>query len=190
MSGFMKAAIIAAYKERGKLSVWVLGILAYNLFVYAFDYMLYPYVIWKLGLVRGFVIMSPSSFGICWLTLVFYDWMKRDWIAIETIKKLREYEGQSKTIRFLSKVLEMSDPAAMLILSIWKDPFICTAYMRKGTYQYNGLTRRDWKILIASVFISNIYWTLVNFGAIQIVLNYKNIWGFIIKLMQISQYIT
>ena len=189
MSGWLKKVAAKIAAQKGRLAIWAIGILANNLLVYAFDFVLYPYVIWKIGLVWGIILMTPLSFACCWLMLVFYDWAKKDWIAIETIKELREYEGQSKAVRILSRILEMSDPAAVLILSIWKDPFICTAYMRRGAHQYNGLTQRDWKIFIASAFISNIYWALVNFGAIQIVLNYEKIWEFIIRLMQIPQYI-
>ena len=165
------AAKLAVHKER--LAIWAVGILANNFFVYAFDFVLYPYVIWKFGLLWGSAIMFPASFTVCWLMLVFYDWAKKDWIAIETIKELKEYGGQNKAVNFLSRVLKMSDPAAVVILSVWKDPFITIAYMRKGAHQYNGLTWRDWKVFIASVFISNIYWALMAFGGIQLI---KKIW--------------
>jgi hypothetical protein len=188
MSGWKKfAANFAA--QKGRLAIWGIGFLGNSLFVNAFDFILYPYIIWKFGLIWGSIIMFPTSFGVCWLTLIFYDWMKTDWIAIETIKELKEYEGQSKTVRLISRIIQMSDPAAVIILSIWKDPFIVTAYMRKGAHQYNGLSQRDWKIFITSTLVGNTYWALVSFGGIQVVLNHQKIWAFIIKLIEIPGFI-
>jgi hypothetical protein len=37
------------------------------------------FVIWKLGLLVGGVIMALLSLVACLLTLWFYDWSQRDW---------------------------------------------------------------------------------------------------------------
>ncbi len=94
--------------------------------VYLFDFGLYPLVIWKLGLLWGGIVMSILSFLICFLTLLFYDWSKRDWLGIEAIKELKSYEGNKWFRRQLSRLLKGSDLLACVVLSIKFDPFITT----------------------------------------------------------------
>ena len=53
--------------------------------------------------------------------------------------------------------------------SIKYDAFITTAYMRHGSHQFNGLTKRDWKIFGLSLFISNLYWTLASFMGVTLI---------------------
>lgn len=108
------------------------------------------------------------SFVICYATFLFYDWSKKDWLGIETIKGLREYEGRRKTGKFVSWILRQSMPLALFILSIKFDPFITTVYLRPGAHNYAGLSQRDWKIFISSLLIGNGYWTLASFMGITI----------------------
>lgn len=153
---------------RERLVILGIGLFANWVMVYSFDFILYPFVIWKMGIVMGGFIMLFLSFIVCYATILFYDWSKKDWIGIETIKELREYDGQGETSKYLSWILRKSTPIALLILSIKFDPFITTAYMRYGAHNYSGLNRRDWKIFISSLFIGNGYWTLVSFAGISL----------------------
>ena len=43
--------------------------------------------------------MTLLSFLICWATLLFYDWARKDWLGIETLKQLRDYPGGSRFAR-------------------------------------------------------------------------------------------
>jgi predicted membrane-bound spermidine synthase len=135
--------------------------------VYGFDYALYPYVIWKLGLVRGGAVMSVLSLVSCLLTLWFYDWSKRDWLGIETVKQLRDSEAKTRCRRALAWTLAKGDLPACVALSIYADPFITTACLRRGAF--NGMTRRDWRIFFVSWFIANGWWTLACFGGVEAV---------------------
>jgi methionyl-tRNA formyltransferase len=135
------------------------------LIVKAGDYVLYPFVIYKLGLLHGGIVMSLFSFLVCLLTLWFYDWSKRDWLGIEAIKQLKDYEGAGWFQRQLSRLLRKGDPVACVVLSIKFDPFITTAYMRHGAF--TGMSRRDWKIFVASWLIGNVYWSFVCFGGVS-----------------------
>lgn len=145
------------------------GLAAKYLSDVAFDYLLYPFVIFKLGILKGGIVMTFLALIANIMTMKFYDWSKRDWLGIETVKSLKGYEG-SKTIgRLMAWALRKSDPIIFLFLSIKFDPFITTAYLRKGANQFNGMKRRDWKIFISSLILSNAYWTLACYMGISLV---------------------
>ena len=163
-----------------RISTWCIGILTNQIIDYAFDFILYPFIIWQFGLVYGFIIMVPLSFVACYLTILLYDWLKRDWLTIETIKEIKEYEGNNRAFRFLSKILRKSDMLACCVLSIKYDPFITSIYMRHGAHTYDGMSRRDWKIFITSLLIGNAYWSIVTFAGVSIIMNFKQIWDYLI----------
>jgi len=58
--------------------------------VWAFNFAIYPFVIYRFGILKGGVVMTFLSFIVCMLTIWFYDWAKRDWLGIEAIKSLKE----------------------------------------------------------------------------------------------------
>jgi hypothetical protein len=82
---------------------------------------------------------------------------------------LREYEGTRRFGKIMSWALTKGNIVVFLVLSINLDPFITTAYMRKGKHQFNGMSKRDWTIFMGSLLISNAYWTLACFMGITIV---------------------
>jgi hypothetical protein len=166
---------VAPLKQR--LAVLAIGI-SVNTFVssYLFDYLLYPFVVWKLGIIQGGLLMTALAGIFCYLTFVFYDWSKKDWLGIETVKSLKNYDGAAKLGRMASWFMKQSDPVVMLFLSIKYDAFITTAYMRPGSHQYNGLNKRDWTIFGASLVISNLYWTLASFMGVSLI---EYVWGIV-----------
>ena len=154
---------------RSRFTELVTGITAFKLLNYLFDYALYPFVIYKLGIISGGLVMTVLAGTINILCLKFYDWSKRDWLGIEAIKGVKGYEGESRLLEFMSGILKKSDPAAFLFLSIKEDPFITMIYLRHGSHQYNGMSARDWRIFLGSVAIGNIYWTLAAYMGISVV---------------------
>jgi hypothetical protein len=136
-----------------------------------FDYVLYPFVIWKLGLVRGGVVMALLSLVACLLTLWFYDWSKRDWLGIEAVKQLRDSEAKTRWRRVLAWAMAKGDLPACVVLSLYTDPFITTACLRRGAFQ--GMTPRDWRIFFASWLIANGWWALACFGGVEML---KKLW--------------
>ena len=154
---------------QNRLTELTTGITAFKLLSYPFDYLLYPLVIYKLGIINGGLVMTLLAGAANILCLKFYDWSKRDWLGIETIKGMKGYEGESRLVKFMSGILKKSDPAAFLFLSIKEDPFITMIYLRHGSHQYNGMSRRDWRIFLGSVAIGNIYWTLAAYMGISVV---------------------
>lgn len=151
---------------RLRAAQWLVGVLSFKLVDNAFDYVLYPFVILKLGPAVGGIVMAALSLLDCLLLLKLYDWLKRDWLGIELVKGLRHYAGSSRWKRATAWLLGRGDGVAFVVLSLRFDPFITTAYLRHGAY--NGLARRDWKIFFGSVLISNAAWTFVCFGGIEV----------------------
>ena len=159
-----------------RLGVLGIGLLANQAIVWGFDLVLYPAVIYKFGILRGGLIMTILSFLVCYGSILFYDWAKQDWLGIETLKGVRESNATTLIGKAVAWLLKKGDIGAMLFCSIKFDPFITVAYMRHGAYQYNGLSKRDWRIFIASLIIGNAYWTAVAYTGIKIV---EILWEFL-----------
>ncbi len=132
---------------------------------YAFDYLLYPVVIWKLGPWAGGALMALLSLVFCLLLLRLYDRLGRDWLGIEFVKNLRHYEGPSCWRRGLAWLVARGDGPAFLMLSAKYDPFVTTAYLRHGAFA--GLTPRDRRIFLASWLIGNLLWIAVCYGGLS-----------------------
>lgn len=156
---------------RFQIAQWVIGVMSYKAVDYTFDYALYPWVIYQLGLLYGGLVMAVLSLLSCLLNLRVYDWLKRDWLGIERVKAMRIYTGASRTRRLIAWLLTRSDVAAFVVLSVRFDPFITTAFLRHGSY--NGLSRRDWRIFCGSVILSNASWAVVCWGGVEAL---KKLW--------------
>jgi hypothetical protein len=144
------------------------GLTANSIFVNWFDFVLYPGVMGRFGTLRGATIMWVLSFLVCYVTILFYDWAKQDWLGIETLKELRDEEASWSLRKVLSWATKKGDWLVLVVVSIWKDPFICTAYMRRGAHQYGGLTKRDWRIFLISLVIGNLWWTTAVFTGLEL----------------------
>lgn len=149
-----------------RLGELTLGHAVNAMMFYGFDYVLYPFVIWKLGLMRGGVLMSVLSLVACLLTLWFYDWSKRDWLGIETAKQLRDGETKTSWRRLLAWALKKGDLPACVVLSLYTDPFITTACLRRGAF--NGMTSRDWRIFFGSWAVANGFWIFICYGGVSL----------------------
>ena len=111
--------------------------------------------------------MTFFSFLACLGTLKFYDWSKRDWLGIEMIKEVRGYNGDKGIGRITSLILQKSETAIFLFLSIKFDAFITTAYLRRG--KFNGMGKREWAIFMGSLLLGNAYWTLSCYMGITLI---------------------
>lgn len=154
-------------KRRNRLLELAVGLFANQVIVYSFDYVLYPFTIYHLGVFSGGAVMAGLSFLVCLLTLWCYDWSKRDWLGIEAIKSMKSYDGGSRAGRLFAWLMQKGDPVAVVVLSIKFDPFITMIYLRDGAF--NGMSRRDWRIFLASFLISNAYWILACYMGISLV---------------------
>lgn len=57
---------------------------------YGFDFILYPFVIWKVGFFIGFLILTIFAAFIDIVTVCVYDKTKKDWLGIEAMKSIEE----------------------------------------------------------------------------------------------------
>ncbi|MFA6174166.1 MAG: hypothetical protein WC701_10860 [Kiritimatiellales bacterium] len=142
------------------------GYLIWNVLDYIFDYVLYPFVIYKWGPLAGGIGMTLLSLLSCLMLIWIYDWMGRDWLGIETVKGLKIYAGASRWRQWLARMLRKSDGIAFLVLSLKYDPFITTAYLRRSAF--NGMTRRDWMIFFSSGLLANLWWITACFGGVSV----------------------
>jgi hypothetical protein len=164
-------SVLAAQKER--ISIIGIGLMGNALLTYGYDYVLYPFTVMKYGMFEGGIYMSIGSFLICWLMILFYDWSKKDWLGIEALKEAREYHGTSKFRRWIANAMKNHDIIAIIVLSINFDPFITTAYMRRGINKFNGMKLRDWKVFLLSFFISNAYWIVASYYGATMIIKYS-----------------
>lgn len=140
------------------------GIFTWKLLDHVFDFVLYPFMIWKLGAVQGGIVMSLLSLTSCLAMLRLYDRLGTDWLGIEFIKDLKKYEGNSWWRQKLAGVMNYGNLPAFFLLSVYYDPFITTAYLRNGSY--NGMAKKDWLVFFASWFVSNGTWLLLCIGGV------------------------
>jgi len=143
------------------------GLFVWNVTDYAFDYVLYPFVVWRLGPMVGGGIMALASLVFCLVLLRIYDRLQRDWLGIEFVKNLRHYDGKSSWRKGLAWLLARGDGVAFVVLSAKYDPFITTAYMRNGAF--TKMNRRDWTIFLGSWLLANLIWIAVCAGGVEAV---------------------
>lgn len=136
-------------------------------FDWPFNYVLYPWVIYKFGILDGGGIMACLSLLLCLCTIWFYDWSKRDWLGIEMVKDLKGYAGDNRFGKIASWFLRRGDLPAFFYLTIQHDPFITMVYLRREAF--GGMSRRDWTIFMASLLIGNGYWTLACWMGVSLV---------------------
>ena len=163
---------MASSKEKRQPTCWwrrvgvlVLGLSVNTATVIGYDWVVYPYFIWTFGVGPGFLLGIAGSIVLCLGSLWFYDLTREDWLGIETVKALRDVPVKGRIRRFFRRVATRGDPLAFLFLCLKYDAFITTVYMRRrGSHR---MTPRDWKIFWGSMLLSNLWWALVVFGAME-----------------------
>lgn len=112
--------------------------------------------------------MTFASLVVCYASLLFYQWTKQDWLGIETLKDIPDISSPNKWRRLLARLLERGDWITLLALSIWFDPFITVIFMRHGAFQFNGLSRRDWRIFFISLLIGNAWQSIITLTGLSV----------------------
>ena len=146
-----------------------------------FDYVLYPFVIYKAGLLKGFFIMIFLSLIYTLFFLLIYNYLEKDIFALEySKKKLSDLVDNTKgnwLKRIFRSILKKSKVIFFIFLSVY-NPFLATVFMRRGSFQNKEMTWHDWNILILSVIIGNGIWAPTIFAGISFTqLIYKLIFG-------------
>ena len=151
----------------GRIKLWLAGIGSYYILTWVYDYVVVSFLLIYFGLLKGIIVVVILSMIIDLATLKFYDWFKKDWLALETLKDMENKKN------FFGKLLNFvhnkSVFVTVVVLSLTSNAFVVTTYMRKGANLYNGLTKRDWAIFISSSLLINVYWVFVIGGGIEII---------------------
>ena len=102
---------------------------------YGFDYLLYPVTLLWLGYLWGGILMTAASVVLNLATIRAYDWSRRHWLLIETIKQLRdEPEGlaahplvnwivRKAIFRLLHPFMDRRSDRRDALSSPWNAPF-------------------------------------------------------------------
>lgn len=145
-------------RHRRRIAEVGTGHAIYATFNFLCDHILYVFVVYRLGLLRGGAIMTAFSLIQCAVTLIIYERMRIDWVGVGSLARLSMLPKPSWWQRVILWATRHGDFAIFLALCAFQDPFITTAYFRRG--RFDGITARDWRLFLASVFVSNLYWTL------------------------------
>ncbi|MGQ0659083.1 MAG: hypothetical protein ACT4NU_13525 [Chromatiales bacterium] len=131
----------------------------YGTFNHCFDYILYPYVVYSLGMLTGGAVMTVLSLFQCALMLIAYERLGIDWVGSGLLNEIARKHRPSLIEKALAWTTRQNRVVIFLTLCALTDPFIVTAYFRGGAF--DGLRRRDWQLFFLSVLISNLYWIVI-----------------------------
>ena len=152
-----------------KIATFGAGVAIKKSLDYGFDYGLYPVALIYFGYIWGGIIMTIASVFLNLAVIRAYDWSKRDWLMLETLKELKHKSQDEGVGGFLGWVLRKGDVPAFFILSWIEDAIVVTLYLRHGVNQFNGLSRRDWMIFWSSTVVSNLFWILSVVSVIEMI---------------------
>jgi len=134
-------------------------------------------VLW-LGNLWGSLICSVGALVINLCVLIWYQKKGIDWLGVTILEEVKERGHQwaanlyrhdkwyekwathsfAKAFQILLSLLNKNDILAFLVLSIWQDSFITTAFLRHG--RFGKLETRDYLILITSTIVSVVTWSI------------------------------
>lgn len=131
----------------------------YATFNWVFDNILYVYVVYTLGVLRGGALMMAASFVQCAVTLVVYQRMRIDWVGTGLLAEIRAKPTRTRVENALVWASNRHPGVIFTLLCVFQDPFITAAFFKQGSFE--RLSRRDWAIFVAAVLVSNLYWIFV-----------------------------
>src|SRR3989338_3771298 len=115
-----------------RLGMWFSGVSIYYWGSWVYDYLFISFILWKYGNIYGGVIVMFASMILDLATLKFYDWFKKDWLALETLKDIENKKGGiGRVFRWIH---DKGAVITLVVLSLLTTPFIVVTYMRKGAY--------------------------------------------------------
>ncbi|MCG3143383.1 MAG: hypothetical protein HONDAALG_00724 [Gammaproteobacteria bacterium] len=131
----------------------------YGSFNHFFDFVIYPYVVYTQGVILGGALMTLFSLLQCALLLVAYERMGVDWVGSGLLADIARKSQPSWFDRLVAWITNRNQALTFLLLCAVTDPFIVTAFFRRGSF--DGLRARDWHLFFASVLVCNLYWIFV-----------------------------
>lgn len=151
-----------------RLAVFSIGIFTTEVLGRIYDYVLYPFVILKLGLLYGSIVMTTLStfvvYGLIWV----YNQTRHDWFGLEWLQLESSKESKSLTGRILRIALRRGKMLAFILLSI-EDPLKAFVFIRGRKGSATKFNKLDWEWFFASNLISNFVWIIMVSGALELV---------------------
>ena len=148
-----------------------------------FDDCLYPLVIAWLGPLQGGLIMATIAIAIAFIWLKMIVASDTDWFSMDTMHRIQRIvfwivraAGHMPLVR-KSWIDKVETSLTFLAINIVFDPMITTLYFRRNDHS-NRLTKKDIRIFLGSGFVSNLYWTLRNWGLVYLV---KTGWMYVFR---------
>ncbi len=151
--------LIMSRKITKKALHFTAGVLGLQGYSYAFDYLIYPIVIYSFGPIQGTLVLFVVALILNYVCIIIYDKIKLDLFGFEKLKEIKAHTKDSGNPSFLHKILHWGDIPAFIALS-WYDPIFAVLYKRKST-QFDGFRRRDYWMLILSTFLSCVMWSAI-----------------------------
>lgn len=128
-----------------------------------FDYVVYPAALLVLGYGWGGLVMTLLSVAVNVVFIRAYDWARCDFLLIERLKRMQVVgTGAGSPV---VRALRVRKTLAFFVLSWVEDPAVVTLYLRTGSHRFDGLSRADWMIFLASTVVSNLMW-MAGIGAV------------------------
>jgi hypothetical protein len=138
-------------------------LIVYEIFNLFFNYPLYGWVMYSLGLGRGWLMMTGFSLIQCAALFWYYDKAKVDWLFADTARSWENgtTENSSWFRKIAVRISKSRDTgiagiSTFILASINLDPVMVAVHYRKN--HFCGINFHDWSILIASVAIGNLWW--------------------------------
>lgn len=162
------------------------------IYMFAFDNILYPFVIFWWGPLVGGLSMATLASTLCLIQILWYEKTGVDWLGVNVVEDIKkngsdwtqklDTKAQNSTVWFVLRIIlflpsrffkiilwaiKKNDILAFVALNINQDPFVTTVFLRHG--RFDGLKRRDWVIFCLSLVFSNGYWIARNVVLIELV---------------------
>src|SRR5690606_19504648 len=144
-------------KQHGDKLLWSLSTGTYLLIDYFFDFFLYYFAIRQFGPFIGGGSVLILGIIIDLFVLHLYDSGQKDIFGFEEIKKLRDYDGNNKCRKLISKSLKKGNFFAMFILAFYSNPCLTTIYMRPANEKRRGMNLKD-SLIFSLSFLVDIGW--------------------------------
>jgi len=146
-----------------KLAAIGIGFLTVEVSNQAFDYLLYPAVLYWLGSLRGGLVMTALAVIMNYSLVLVYNKTKADWFGFEWLELQESRNAKS----LLGRVIRLGRIPTFVFLS-WVDPFKAFVFMRGRQQAGMRFNRTDWKWFILANLIGNLLWIIMVSGALEV----------------------
>lgn len=131
------------------------GFLLYHGFYVFYSSFATPYLVWKVGMIEGFLIMFVFLIIFSFSIVKIYDHSKTDWLLIDKLKvKLLSEQNPNRIIKYIRTFLRNGDLAVKAAILCW-DPVVVVLYYRKELRSpKNRVSKKVFGFMVLSAFIN------------------------------------